>query len=127
MAKSLVRLRRKHGVSQRELARKLGVTPSYICKVERDAEEPSDEFMHACEQALAALGDEPATEVNRLWEYRNRTGMTQRELAKALHCSPSYVSRVEKGTLRPTDLFVTECARLFGVRASRIFPEPKGG
>jgi transcriptional regulator with XRE-family HTH domain len=62
----------------------------------------------------------PAT---RLAEIRQQRGITQNQLAALLGLSPSSVSAVENGHVRPWPRFRREAARCLGIDESALFPE----
>jgi transcriptional regulator with XRE-family HTH domain len=52
---------------------------------------------------------------------RQEKGIKQYELARQLECSPSYLSKVEKGLQRPNDRFRKRCAKILRVKESELF------
>jgi transcriptional regulator with XRE-family HTH domain len=62
----------------------------------------------------------PAT---RLAEIRQERGMTQAQLGDLLGLSPSSVSAVENGHIRPWPRFRREAARCLGIDEDELFPE----
>ena len=49
-------------------------------------------------------------------------GLKQNELAKQLECTPSFLSKIEKGFQVPNDKFKKKCARVLKIKESKIFP-----
>ena len=129
-------LRREKKIKQIDLAKALDVSPSYLCKIEKSSQEPTAKFMKACSEFLEV----PETEIfpgkrdrkeklntenavsNNLWTVRRARGIKQYELARMLDCSPSYLSKVEKGMQRPNDKFKKACAKILKVKGSELFP-----
>lgn len=132
--------RRQRKVKQTEMARELNVSPSFLCKVEKGLAEPSMKFKAACSEFLDVpesvlfpqhalkikngevslpSGTEPG---NLLWQIRIDRGIKQNELARLLSCSPSFLSKVEKGLQDPGDEFKKKCARIFKIKQTVLFP-----
>jgi transcriptional regulator with XRE-family HTH domain len=59
---------------------------------------------------------------NLLAIIRRKKSITQRQLADALAVSPSYLCRIEKGSLLPTDKFIDACVSFFSMNADELFP-----
>jgi transcriptional regulator with XRE-family HTH domain len=132
-------IRRQKGIKQNILSSALGVSASYLCKIESGALVPSKKFMENCSKYLETPIDEifPKKRVqdkvnecccefsNKLWSTRKRKGILQTELARKLECSPSYLSKIEKGKQKPTDVFRKKCAKILKVRENELFPTTK--
>ena len=58
-------------------------------------------------------------------ELRKKNGMTQEQLAAALHVSPQAVSKWETGQSEPTAKNLVELARLFGMTVSELVEPEK--
>lgn len=129
--------RRKKKVKQVDMAKALNVSPSYLCKIERGVQKPTDEFKKMCAKyfnvAVAKLFPENAQisknimndfveSRNKLWSIRMSKGIKQYELARRIHCSPSYLSKIEKGLLEPTQDFKKACAKVLKLKEIDIFP-----
>lgn len=128
--------RRKKNIKQYDMARALNVSPSYLCKVERGTQEPTEQFKKACARHLnipiKQLFPEKIEEKNvekinnsfknKLWSVRKEKSIKQYELANMLDCSPSYLSKVEKGLQEPTGSFKKACAKILKIRESELFP-----
>ncbi|HOF13703.1 MAG TPA: helix-turn-helix transcriptional regulator [Spirochaetota bacterium] len=128
--------RRKKNIKQVDMAKALNVSPSYLCKIERGVQEPTEEFKRMCARYLNIsvsklfpervknskdVINDIVTAKNKLWNIRMAKGIKQYELAKLLHCSPSYLSKVEKGLQEPTDEFKKVCAKVLKVKEIEIF------
>lgn len=48
----LIKLREARNINQRELARKLGYKPSYLCDIEKGRVLPSFEFLYKCSKIM---------------------------------------------------------------------------
>ncbi len=129
-------LRRDKNISQVELAKKLGVSPSYLCKIEKSLQTPSYGFVQKCAEVLdvpekelfpGKLNHKEITRVlaeknNPIWIERTKKGLKQVELARLINCSPSYLSKVENNQITPTDYFQTICAKVLKKKRSYLFP-----
>ncbi|TAL30424.1 MAG: XRE family transcriptional regulator [Spirochaetes bacterium] len=129
-------IRRKKNIKQYDMAKALRVSPSYLCKIEKGIQEPSDKFRQACAKYLgvtaislfpAAIDDAKIRTINKsfsnkLWSVRKEKRIKQYELAKQLRCSPSYLSKVEKGLQEPTAQFKKTCAKILKTKESELFP-----
>jgi len=130
-------LRRKKMIKQRDLARLLDVSPSYLCKVEKGMIEPAETFRNSCALFFNETVDniflvKPVLHMdnhgenrfhNNVWAARIKKNLKQNRLAELLGCSPSYLSRVEKGLQQPSIKFRKQCARILKIRESELFPE----
>ena len=130
-------LRRKKKIKQVELARALNISPSYLCKVEKGLAEPTDAFKESCAVILGEPVESvfpPQTEkismslpdkifTNNLWSIRHKKNIKQNKLAEVLGCSPSYLSKIEKGLQQPNDRFKKRCARILKVKETELFPD----
>ena len=131
MGNSISKYRRIRKIKQNDMAKAIGVTPSYLCKIEREIIEAPESFKRTCAEFLGVdicILFSPSRKVvvdsdsNMLWNERSKKGMTQRELAVKLKCSPSYLSKIEKGEIDPPDEFKKECSKLFRIKADKLFP-----
>ncbi len=128
-------IRRKKGISQYDMAKALHVSPSYLCKIEKGTQQPTEKFKQACSKYLnvtiPALFPENLDRdrikslnrsfKNKLWSVRKGKKIKQYELAKQLKCSPSYLSKVEKGLQEPTPHFKKLCAKILKTREIELF------
>jgi transcriptional regulator with XRE-family HTH domain len=128
-------IRRKKSISQFEMAKALHVSPSYLCKIEKGSQQPTEKFKQACSKylnvPLSALFPDNLDRSrikninrsfkNKLWSVRKEKRLKQYELAKLLKCSPSYLSKVEKGLQEPTRQFKRLCARVLKTREIELF------
>jgi putative transcriptional regulator len=129
-------IRRKKNIKQYDMAKALRVSPSYLCKIEKGIQEPSDKFKQACAKYLnvsapalfpQAIDDAKIRTINRsfsnkLWSVRKEKKIKQYELARHLRCSPSYLSKVEKGLQEPTVQFKKMCAKILKTKEHELFP-----
>lgn len=119
------------------MAKALEVSPAYLCKIEKGIMIPSDDFKKQCASFLSVSKKElfpdkvnysiiyangKKNNSNKLWEYRQKKNIKQNELSKSLHCSPSYLSKIEKGNAEPTNEFKKKCAKVLNVREAILFP-----
>jgi transcriptional regulator with XRE-family HTH domain len=61
--------------------------------------------------------------LNGLWKIRKSKGIKQNSLAKMMGCSPSYLSKIEKGIQNPNDKFKKKCAKMLRVKEIDLFPQ----
>ncbi len=129
-------IRRKKNIKQRDMARALEVSPSYLCKVERGIQEPSEKLKISCAEYLRIPEQELFPDKtdkrklqninnsfkNRLWSFRKEKGIQQKQLAKLIGCSPSYLSKVEKGMQEPNGKFRKKCAKILKIKEIELFP-----
>ncbi|HPJ34486.1 MAG TPA: helix-turn-helix transcriptional regulator [Spirochaetota bacterium] len=130
-------LRRKNKIKQLDLARELDVSPSYLCKVEKGLVDPTDSFIESCSVILNESKDvifppEGKKKVttfheknftNNIWNVRQKRKIKQNRLAEMLECSPSYLSKIEKGLQQPNDKFRKKCAKILKIKETELFPE----
>lgn len=128
-------IRRKRNISQYQMAKALNVSPSYLCKIEKGTQTPTEKFKQACAKYLGVplsllfpdnLDREKVRSLsrgfkNKLWSVRKEKKLKQYELAQLLRCSPSYLSKVEKGLQEPTQQFKKLCARILKTREAELF------
>jgi len=129
-------IRRKKKIKQNSLARELNVSPSYLCKIERGAQKPTEKFIASCAKFLNVSINELFPDrverdrlvninnsfKNQLWSVRKEKRIKQKALADLLECSPSYLSKVEKGLHFPSDKFKKKCAKILKVKETELFP-----
>ena len=130
-------IRRRKKIKQIDLARSLDVSASYLCKVEKGIVEPTDAFRESCSALLGESievifppqGDKKninlneRTAINNIWSVRQKKNIKQIRLAELLECSPSYLSKIEKGLQQPNDKFKKKCAKILKIKESELFPE----
>ncbi|MBN2436169.1 MAG: helix-turn-helix domain-containing protein [Spirochaetes bacterium] len=129
-------IRRDKKISQARLAKMIGVSPSYLCKIEKSLQQPSVDFVKKCSEILEVPENElfpdkinskelikiMSQKNNPLWVERRKLGMKQVELARLVKCSPSYLSKVENNQLVPTDFFQSQCSKVLKKKRSYLFP-----
>jgi len=126
--------REKSNISQKEMARNLKVSPSYLCRVEQGRQRPSDRLKKACANFLKiSLDSLFPSRINRkkidamnladnnLWLVRKKKNLKQKELAKLLNCSPSFLCKIEKGQKEPSADFKKKCAQVLKVKEAKLF------
>lgn len=133
-------LRRARGIKQYNLARILEVSPSFLCKIEKGIQEPTDIFKKKCaeffdeqEELIFSVIDnkkeiifsEPVINSNNLWSIRLKKNLKQNKLAELIGCSPSYLSKIEKGLQEPNSIFKKKCAKILKIKEIELFPESK--
>jgi len=132
-------LRRTRGIKQYDLAKILEVSPSFLCKIEKGMQEPTDLFKKKCadyfnekvdsifsstedKKNVILTGDELN---NNLWSARLKKNIKQNKLAELLGCSPSYLSKIEKGIQEPNVIFKKKCAKILRIKELELFPGNK--
>lgn len=131
-------MRRKSGMKQYDLAKRLEVSPSLLCKIEKGIQEPTEYFMSRCAEifnenieAIFNTGSErkgnilteSVTSRNNIWPARVQKNIKQNRLAEQLGCSPSYLSKIEKGLQEPNDAFKKKCAKILKIKEKVLFPD----
>jgi transcriptional regulator with XRE-family HTH domain len=134
--------RRQAGLTQAEVARRLGIRQSYVSRVERGAQNITLSY---CVRFADAVGCEFVTEFprkpsdsadgiagfgRRLREARKRLGLSQAAVAARLGMTQAYVSRVELGGANITFSACEAFARALGfifLPALRPMPRDSGG
>ncbi len=138
MANLLYYARRKKNVKQYTMAKDLGVSPSYLSKIETGAQAPTEKFRKACSDYLGVPQKQLFEENNdgfmqkiekglgnKIWTIRRQKGIKQYDLAQKLKVSPSYLSKVETGNQEPSAKFMKDCARVLKVSEQELFPAKK--
>ena len=127
--------RNQAGLSQAQVAARLGIRQSYVSRVERGAQNIS---VLAGARFAQAMGYIFSTEFRvkprdndgiafgrRLREVRRRAGLSQAEVAARLGITQSYVSRVERGDQNVTLSTCEAFARAVGCIFSAVLtPQP---
>ncbi|MBK8393883.1 MAG: transcriptional regulator [Leptospiraceae bacterium] len=128
-------LRKKRGIKQYDMARALGVSPSYLSKIETDSQEPTERFKVNVSKYLKTsleklFNDQPVEEIfpeftsgltNKLWAKRREMGIKQYDMAKKLKVSTPFLSKVELGLLEPTEEFKQLASKVFKIEQSELF------
>lgn len=127
--------RRKKNIKQYTMAKDLGVSPSYLSKIETGAQAPTDKFKKACadylgipQKQLFEDNDQYMNKIekglgNKIWTIRRQKGIKQYDLAQKLKVSPSYLSKVETGNQEPSAKFIKDCAKVLKVSENELFPK----
>jgi len=128
--------RRKAKIKQVDLADYLKVSPSYLCKIEKGHVIPTGSFKKMCadyfnEDIEVLFPDESIKKTNiysdkflpnNIWAVRKKKNIKQNKLAEQLECSPSYLSKIEKGVQMPTNKFKKKCAKVLKIKEKELFP-----
>jgi transcriptional regulator with XRE-family HTH domain len=140
LGNKLSHLRRARGIKQYNLARTLDVSPSFLCKIEKGLQEPTDIFKKKCadffneqEELIFPVTENKKDTVlsegvpgsNNLWTIRLKKNLKQNKLAELIGCSPSYLSKIEKGLQEPNSTFKKKCAKILKIKEMDLFPESK--
>ena len=138
MVNRLSFLRRAKGIKQCDLAKALEISPSLLCKIEKGLLDPADILKKKCaeffnediESIFLSDGNkkiefsaESESVNNNLWLARIKKSIKQNKLAKLIGCSPSYLSKIEKGIQEPNAAFRKKCAKILKIKEIEIFPE----
>jgi putative transcriptional regulator len=117
------------------MARALGVSPSYLSKIETGSQEPTEKFKVACAKFLKTSVDKlfnesPVEDIfpeftnglsNRLWARRREMGIKQYDMAKKLKVSTPFLSKVELGLLEPPESFKKLASKVFKMDQEELF------
>lgn len=128
-------LRKKRGIKQYDMARALGVSPSYLSKIETGAQDPTEKFKSSCAKYLKTsvdkLFNESAVEdiypefsnglKNKLWAVRRELGIKQYDFAKKLKVSTPFLSKVELGLLEPPEDFKNLVSKVLKMKKNELF------
>lgn len=140
MGNKLSYLRRAKGIKQYSLAQSLEISPSFLCKIEKGLQEPTELFKKKCAEFFDEKVDSifpdtdnkkdilfsgPEIIINNLWTVRLKKNLKQNKLAELLGCSPSYLSKIEKGLQEPNSAFKKKCAKILKIKEMELFPDNK--
>ncbi len=128
-------LRKKRGIKQYDMARALGVSPSYLSKIETGAQDPTEKFKSSCAKYLKTsvdkLFNDSAVEdiypefsnglKNKLWAVRRELGIKQYDFAKKLKVSTPFLSKVELGLLEPPEDFKNLVSKVLKMEKKELF------
>lgn len=128
-------LRRKRNIKQYDMARALGVSPSYLSKIEKDRQEPTERFKLNAAKFLKTtveklFNNSPVESVftefstglnNRLWARRRQLGMKQCDVAKKLNISTPFLSKIEMGLVEPNDKFRSSVSKVLKMSEKDLF------
>ncbi|XDD44330.1 helix-turn-helix domain-containing protein [Leptospira sp. WS60.C2] len=128
-------LRKKRGIKQYDMARALGVSPSYLSKIETGAQDPTEKFKSSCAKYLKTsvekLFNDSAVEdiypefsnglKNKLWAVRRELGIKQYDFAKRLKVSTPFLSKVELGLLEPPEDFKNLVSKVLKMEKNELF------
>lgn len=135
MGNHVFMLRKKKAIKQYDMAKALGVSPSYLSKIETGAQEPTEKFKIACAKYLKTSVDKLFTEAkvaetfpefteglpNKLWAKRREMGIKQYDMAKKLKVSTPFLSKVELGLLDPPENFKKLASKVFKLDSKELF------
>ncbi|MDI7217491.1 helix-turn-helix transcriptional regulator [Leptospira santarosai] len=128
-------LRKKRGIKQYDMARALGVSPSYLSKIETGSQDPTEKFKQSCVKYLKTtleklFNEQPVENVypeftegltNRLWAKRRELGIKQYDMAKKLKVSTPFLSKVELGLLEPPEDFKNMASKALKMKKEELF------
>lgn len=128
-------LRKKRAIKQYDMARALGVSPSYLSKIETGSQEPTEKFKINCAKYLKISVEKLFNEftveevfpefseglTNRLWAKRRQLGIRQYDMAKKLKVSSPFLSKVELGLVEPPDEFKQLASKILKVEENELF------
>ena len=135
MKNHIFMLRKKRAIKQYDMARALGVSPSYLSKIETGSQEPTEKFKVSCSKYLKTtieklFNDKPVEEIfpefsqgltNRLWAVRREMGIKQYDMAKKLKVSTPFLSKVELGLLEPPEEFKQLASKVIKMDQKDLF------
>ncbi|EMN46942.1 DNA-binding helix-turn-helix protein [Leptospira interrogans str. L1207] len=125
----------KKSIKQYDMARALGVSPSYLSKIETGSQDPTEKFKQACVKYLKTtleklFNEEPVEDVypeftegltNKLWAKRRELGIKQYDMAKKLKVSTPFLSKVELGLLEPPEDFKNMASKALKMKKEELF------
>lgn len=131
----IAHIRRLKNIKQCDLAKSINVSPSYLCKIEKGSIEPNEKLIRDCARVMKVsiqdliakqegASHTPSERIscNRLWSVRKQKGIKQYTLAEMIGCSPSYLSKIEKGLQSPNKKFKRKCAKILKIKEMYLFP-----
>ncbi|ALO25896.1 transcriptional regulator [Leptospira borgpetersenii] len=135
MKNHIYMLRKKRGIKQYDMARALGVSPSYLSKIETGSQDPTEKFKQSCVKYLKTtlerlFNEQPVEDVypefsegltNRLWAKRRELGIKQYDMAKKLKVSTPFLSKVELGLLEPPEDFKNMASKALKMKKEELF------
>lgn len=135
MKNHIYMLRKKRGIKQYDMARALGVSPSYLSKIETGSQDPTEKFKQSCVKYLKTtlerlFNEQPVEDVypeftegltNRLWAKRRELGIKQYDMAKKLKVTTPFLSKVELGLLEPPEDFKNMASKALKMKKEELF------
>lgn len=128
MINNLAELRKQKGFTQAELAQRIGKTAGYISFLENGrrnlTDDVRDRLCEVLECSPASLHiseapgvpDEAAKSIaSRMKRVREESDLSQREFARKIGCAHAMISRIEAGTLKPSERLLKKVAKAFRV------------
>lgn len=117
------------------MARALGVSPSYLSKIETGSQDPTEKFKQSCVKYLKTtleklFNEQPVENVypeftegltNKLWAKRRELGIKQYDMAKKLKVSTPFLSKVELGLLEPPEDFKNMASKALKMKKEELF------
>ena len=139
MKNHLYLLRKKKKIKQYDMATALGVSPSYLSKIETGDQEPTEKFKTNCAKYLKMPVSFLFTErdirdifpdfyeglKNIIWIHRFSRNIRQSTLAEKLEVSKPFLSKVELGLVEPSEKFKKNCVKILKLPLNELFPPGK--
>ena len=128
-------LRRKNKINQYDMASAIGISPSYLSKIETAGQKPTEKLKKDCADYLKVSVDELFNNKeiekafpdffkdikNKLWAVRKMKGIKQKVLAEKLKVSIPFLSKVEFELVEPPDSFKKKCAKELKMSVKYLF------
>ncbi len=119
---------KKIGITQKELANVLGLSPAYLSLIATERQPISDPIAFKMEELygisaywlLYGVGSESGEKKNRLRAARNEIGLSQKDLAARLGISAQYLGLMERGDQQISVPVATKMEKLFGFNSEWI-------
>lgn len=120
--------RKRIGITQKDLAAVLGVSPAYLSLIATDRQPVSEPIAVKMEKLygisarwlLYGIGAEGADKKSRLRSARDELGLSQKEMGEQLGISAQYLGLMERGDQPVSRPVATKMEELFGFSSEWI-------
>ena len=122
----LKEVRKRIGISQKDLASVLELSPAYLSLIETERQPISEPIalkmkeLYGIDARWLLYGIVPKGEKSRLRHARDELGLSQKEMAKRLGISAQYLGMLERGDQPLSEPVAMKMETLFGYRAEWI-------
>ena len=128
IGQNIKKYRKKKGLTQKQLAEKIGTTDSAITRYESNSREPSIETITKIAEALGIpvsklIEDDILTLGQNIKKYRKQKGLTQSELAEMIDLKSITIRKYESDDREPSIETITKIAEALGVPVSKLIED----